>query len=249
MENSDLINANRKYYRLHAENYDSIEQPFVYQRIFIEKILAVLRSTSNTKRLLDFGAGTGSSTQALAASFPAAELTGLDVSPEMLEIANRKCPSAVFTLYDGVNIPYMDARFDGILVSSALHHIYNYKHALEELSRVTADDGWILITQEPNPIVNRKINKIRKFFRQNFPDLLLQAEGYQFSEEGGIPPKRIMDVLTTRGFSCRLVYNNDALLDSLLHKHKVLFQCLKPAIYFRSRHLCISYNVIARRNR
>ncbi|MER7194696.1 methyltransferase domain-containing protein [Streptomyces flaveolus] len=42
------------------------------------------------RRVLDLGCGTGASTAALAAAFPAAEVTGVDASPGMLRAARAK---------------------------------------------------------------------------------------------------------------------------------------------------------------
>lgn len=227
MPSMDMLETNREYYRQNASLYDSDEQPFVHQRAFVEQMVLRFMDCSPNRRILDLGAGTGSSTRVLVESFPAAEVVGIDVSPEMLAIASHKCPTASFDVFDGKRIPFKDKWFDGILVSSVLHHIDHYERALMEIMRVCGSSSWIVITQEPNPGVNRWVNRMRRVLGQKVPDILQRAEGYQFTEEGGIPPRNVVEALVPQGFSCELVYNNDALLDSLLRRHRVLYRLLK----------------------
>ncbi len=247
MQNMDMIEANREYYRETAITYDSGQQPFVHQGLFLENLLSRLDGLSPNLHILDFGAGTGSSTQKLLELFPSAQVVGLDVSQEMLSIAVQKCPTASFDVFDGKQIPFDKARFDGVLVSAVLHHIQDYERILVEITRVCKAKAWIVITQEPNPPVNRWANRIRRLLAQNVPDLVRRAEGYQFSKEGGIPPNKIVDTLMFQGFSCELIYNNDGLLDCLLMRHRALYRLLKAICHLRRFPLHVSYNVLAER--
>lgn len=52
------------------------------------------------QQIFDLGCGPGNSTQLLAERFPAAQLTGLDTSPEMLAEARQRLPNASFALAD-----------------------------------------------------------------------------------------------------------------------------------------------------
>lgn len=247
MQDDDMIEANRQYYRRNAERYDVDEQPFIHQREFVRRLLREVESFSPNVRILDFGAGTGSSTETLVAAFPSAGIIGLDLSPEMLSIASRKCPTVSFNLYDGKRVPFGDNWFDGVLVSSVLHHVRDYKRALVEIVRVTRANGWIIVTQEPNPRVNKLVNLFRRLFQQDVPPLLKCAEGYQFCKDGGIPPRKIIDSLEAHGFSCELIYNNDALLDSLHKSHRVLYRLIRFASFIRVVPCNGSYNIVARR--
>ncbi len=51
-------------------------------------------------RMLDLACGTGDSCVALHRRFPSAEISGVDLSSGMLEIARRKCPYAHFAVGD-----------------------------------------------------------------------------------------------------------------------------------------------------
>lgn len=248
MQDTDTIEANREYYRKSAARYDVDEQPFVHQAIFLEKLLSRFDTSSSGLHILDFGAGTGAATQTLVKSFPAANIVGLDVSPEMLAIASKKCPTASFNVFDGKQIPFASNSFDGILISSVLHHVQDYGRILLEISRVCKPKGWVLITQEPNPPVARCANRMRRLLARDLPDLMKRAEGYQFSKEGGIPPKGIINTLAPQGFSCELIYNNEALLDRFLTSNRLLYHLIKPICRLRLLPWHLSYNILAERS-
>ncbi len=52
------------------------------------------------RRVLDVGCGPGNSTALLAARYPAAEIVGIDSSPEMIAAARTRLPSAEFRVAD-----------------------------------------------------------------------------------------------------------------------------------------------------
>jgi S-adenosylmethionine-diacylgycerolhomoserine-N-methlytransferase len=76
------------YYRLHARVYDATRWSFLFGR---QAILAAAGSVQPApRRILEVGCGTGRNLAELAWRFPRAEITGLDLSAEMLAIARRK---------------------------------------------------------------------------------------------------------------------------------------------------------------
>ncbi|MFH1782165.1 MAG: class I SAM-dependent methyltransferase [Candidatus Omnitrophota bacterium] len=246
--NMDIINSNKEYYAANSETYDVNEQPFIHQGCFLASLLKKIGYFNKNSMLLDFGAGTGQSTSLLIDIFPSSEIYGIDISNEALSIAKRKCPGAKLTLFDGIRIPFPSQCFDGVLVSSVLHHILDYKAILLEIIRVCKKDSFIIITQEPNPPFNKIINFIRKIIREELQDLLILSEYHQFNT-GGICPEDIFSVLCENGYSVDTIFNNDALLDVLYLRHKTLYTILKC---LHKMHLpkvfnC-SYNIIGTRS-
>ncbi|KAK9330425.1 S-adenosyl-L-methionine-dependent methyltransferase [Lipomyces starkeyi] len=63
------------------------------------ELLAQISLTS-PKRVIDLGCGPGNSTELLAAKYPDSRLTGLDSSPNMLEMARKVLPDVEFALTD-----------------------------------------------------------------------------------------------------------------------------------------------------
>ncbi len=70
--------------------------------------------------ILDFGAGVGSAWPHLAAVFPDAAITGLDVSAKSLAIAEHRFPGLARTVcYDGDSIPLPPDSFDLVYVAAS----------------------------------------------------------------------------------------------------------------------------------
>jgi ubiquinone/menaquinone biosynthesis C-methylase UbiE len=87
-------------------------------------VLAGVIAELPTVRTLDVGCGTGFLTRHLEG-----DVTGLDASGRMLEVARRQAPKARFVQGDALDLPFEDNAFDRVFAS------YFYCH-LEEPERV-----------------------------------------------------------------------------------------------------------------
>lgn len=77
----------QRYYRFHARIYGATRWTFLFGR---KEILANLNlSTLNRLNLLEVGCGSGHNLELLAKRHPNMRLNGIDVSSEMLEIAQK----------------------------------------------------------------------------------------------------------------------------------------------------------------
>ena len=100
-------------------------------------------------RILDFGCGTGWTSVMLARM--GADVVGMDIAEEALNIAKQNIPpgtSLRFEGYDGKHIPAEDGTFDLIIIFEAFHHLPNPRTMLKEFFRVLAPNG-ILGFAEP----------------------------------------------------------------------------------------------------
>lgn len=70
------------------------------------------------KRTLDVACGTGFVTSRLRG-----EITGLDHSDEMLDIARRRNPEATFVQGDALSLPFVDAGFERVFASHFYGHL------------------------------------------------------------------------------------------------------------------------------
>jgi SAM-dependent methyltransferase len=96
-------------------------------------------------RVLDFGCGTGWSSEMLARL--GMEVVGMDISPAALEMARATAAGRGvgmagsqprFKVYSGDRIEYPDGHFDAIVVFDAFHHLPNPQRVLGEFRRVLA---------------------------------------------------------------------------------------------------------------
>ena len=94
------------------------------------------------KRVLDAGAGKGRYAALLKRRAPAADVTALDVSAEML----RHVPPGIRTVQSSLlDMPFPDGHFDAVLCVEALEHAVRIPEAVRELVRVLAAGGTLII--------------------------------------------------------------------------------------------------------
>ncbi len=85
----------RRYYKFHALIYDATRWSFLFGRTAILKKLPseaelLQRTGSKQLRILEVGCGTGKNLAYLAAKYPHAHLTGIDVSADMIQKSAKK---------------------------------------------------------------------------------------------------------------------------------------------------------------
>jgi ubiquinone/menaquinone biosynthesis C-methylase UbiE len=130
-------------------------------------LLTGIDHAGQPKRILEIGTGTGSGAAVLKQRFPNAEITGVDLSPEMVRIAQAKVEGVTFEPADASRLPFPDASFD--LVAQNNVPVY-----FSELDRVLAPGGRILITSTFGPATPYYTpHKVlaRRFKRLGFQDL------------------------------------------------------------------------------
>jgi SAM-dependent methyltransferase len=126
-------------YREFARYYDAINGDPV------ETSLSVLghieRYRPQADSVLELGCGTGAVLAGLGSGL---SLTGVDLSPEMLEIAGRRCPQA-HLLLDDMTTLVLPTRFDVVFcVFDTLNHVPTFDGWLSMFERVSThlvDDG------------------------------------------------------------------------------------------------------------
>ena len=97
--------------------------------------------------VLDVCCGTGDIALAAATQRSDLQVTGLDFSPAMLEVAERKKAAGqcnvTFTVGDAMALPFPDNSFDAVCISFGLRNTADYAQVLRELYRVTKPGGWV----------------------------------------------------------------------------------------------------------
>lgn len=84
----------------------------------------------NTVKLLDFGIGTGLELDQIIKRFPNIEITGIDISANMLKKISERFPQSNIKLFCGdyLILDFGNNCFDVVLSSMTLHH---YTHAVK----------------------------------------------------------------------------------------------------------------------
>jgi ubiquinone/menaquinone biosynthesis C-methylase UbiE len=90
-------------------------------------------------RLLDAGCGAGLGS--VLARFRGANVTGVDASDSLLEIARERLPDADLRLADIEELPFADSSFDAVIAVNSLFYAGDMNRAMRELNRVTCPDA------------------------------------------------------------------------------------------------------------
>ena len=116
------------------------ETPEFFAEYKVRDVSQVARVTgSRIARVLDFGAGVGTSVPYLRRHSPDARLTCVDVSEKSLAVGSARYPvDAEFRSFYGRSLPFPDETFDLAFIACVFHHIAPEEHVplLRELYRV-----------------------------------------------------------------------------------------------------------------
>ncbi len=137
-------------YRFLNPAYDAVIKLTMPEKKFREMLLQQV-NPQPFEKILDFGFGTASQTLLLKQFCPSADIIGVDVDSNILDIAKKKLKkeglSIQLDLYDGYQLPYSDNSFDKILSSLVFHQLDRIAkvNALTELFRVLKPSGTLHI--------------------------------------------------------------------------------------------------------
>jgi demethylmenaquinone methyltransferase/2-methoxy-6-polyprenyl-1,4-benzoquinol methylase len=138
-----------------ARRYDLINdvQSFGMHRLWKRKLVN-LSALRPGERALDVCSGTGDLAYALAER--GGDVTGIDFSEEMLQVARNKNPtskaqSPKFQLGDAQKLDFADAVFDVVTVGYGLRNLANWEIGLQEMVRVTKPGGRVLVLDFGKP--------------------------------------------------------------------------------------------------
>lgn len=125
-----------------AENYEKFLVPIIMDHWAREMV----RTVKQGDRILDIGCGTGIVTRhAAAITGESGSIVGLDMSPEMLEVArliSLPCPNIVsWVEADAAAMPFAERAFDTVLCQFGFMFMSDKPAALREMRRVTKPGG------------------------------------------------------------------------------------------------------------
>ena len=96
--------------------------------------------------IVDFATGTGDLALAIQKKLPNAEITGVDFSPEMLDIARGKGLQGT-VVADVRAVPFASDRFDCLTIAFGLRNVQDWAAALQEMARILKPGGHLLILE------------------------------------------------------------------------------------------------------
>ena len=164
-------------------------------------------------RALDVGTGTGDFALALLARSPnTATVTGVDISPGMLEIAERRAARGGFgARYERLiasveSLPFADGTFDVAMAGFVIRNVGDIPRGLAEMRRVLRPDGRAVILDlhtPRNPTV-RRLYRTYSFLSPRLAAALgSDPEAYRYlprSIEAFYDPETLARLMRSAGF-------------------------------------------------
>ena len=99
--------------------------------------------------VVEIGAGTGNFLDLFADV--AGHLIAVDVTEEMLLVAQREFPDMGLTLADGRRLPLRSRSIDLVSCAQMLHHVHEPLPLLKEMRRVSKPEGGVLVVDQAAP--------------------------------------------------------------------------------------------------
>jgi ubiquinone/menaquinone biosynthesis C-methylase UbiE len=130
--------------RVVVRNFDKLAPEWDALRVDetrLRPVDAALAAVPGTPaHVLDLGTGTGAVARLAAARWPAADVTGADVSPQMVEEARRLATSARerYEVADAAALPFAEGAFDLVALNNMIPFF-------DELARVVAPGGHVVV--------------------------------------------------------------------------------------------------------
>ena len=144
MRKLDLIHSRTiKIYEKHANGWDRHRPRVFFEKAWLDKLIALLPTGG---RVMDIGCGSGEpiSSYLISCGF---DVTGLDASAAMLEIANSRFPDANWIHMDMRELD-LDRKFDGIISWDGFFHLKQdeQRQALRSFADHLAAEGAMMLT-------------------------------------------------------------------------------------------------------
>lgn len=135
----------KKMFNKIAQNYDFLNDKIsLGTHIYVRKQAIKLLNIESGANVLDLCTGSGDLIGVIKYYYPDCNITGVDFSEKMLEIAKKKYPKTNFWTQDATNLSFYDATFDYVVCSFGFRNIQEKSKALSEISRVLKNGGYFM---------------------------------------------------------------------------------------------------------
>ena len=195
-----------KRYARYAPRYD---RRFArYSAATLNKALEIIPSNGE-RSLLDVACGTGILVQLLHERRPQLRITGVDITPQMLEQARRRVTegnSVGWKLGHAEKLPVDDQQFDIVTCTNAFHLVQDAAAALREFHRVLRPGGTLVLVDwcldYPQMRLFNLIQRIADHQKRNVRNLhemvkLLGEAGFEVEESERFMPRALWGMMRT----------------------------------------------------
>ncbi len=140
------------------------------------------------RTVLDIGCGTGALLRMIQDKRKDARLFGVDLSEQMIQMAKAKLGErADLKVSDSEKLPFSNEAFDLVMCTFSFHHYPNPGTALQEMRRVLAPSGRLILADPSPPIPLRQLmNFLRVFTKDGTVKIYSKKEMMALVEAAGL---------------------------------------------------------------
>lgn len=173
----------------------------------------------DNRPVVDIACGTGNYTIAL--SDLGVNISGIDISQEMIMSASKKTAEIDWTIGDVTNLPFENSQFSGAICVLSIHHFNNLNKSFSEINRIL-DSGsrFVIFTSTPEQMERYWLNE---YFPQMMKKSLAQMPSIQ----------TVNKTLQESGFS--IVGNETFMIQPNLEDFFLYSGKYKPEIYLNEK--------------
>ena len=122
----------------------------------VHRLCHLLNAARGTK-VIDVACGTGNYTEQLHRR--GLEVTGVDISREMLDVAGQKSGAVTWAQADVAQLPFADGTYGGATCVLGVHHFANLPKAFEQVYRVLSRGRFVIFTSTPEQMRTYWLNE------------------------------------------------------------------------------------------
>lgn len=189
-------------------NFDPITEDYDYTRaisdsslrLAYDSFIEVNGKDLNRKKLLEIGCGTGRISKIFAST--KYNVTGIDISEKMVELARKKAIEEQWTFTgvvgDARTLPFQDNEFDVVYAVHVLELIKDWKKVIKEGLRCSLAKRFVTIEVER---VLFKTDLMSQYWTYvNSPEHMTQS--YNYERLGAKNAKEIITFMNQEGYNC-----------------------------------------------
>ena len=207
---------------MEPESMETLEEVYAYDKLTLRYLTilhngfieTVINSSPAAGRFLEVGSGSGRVSIGVAKYNKDVELTGVDLSENMLIVARDNADQEGVTdrvnyyFGDAKRMPFSDHSFDSVFCHNMLHHISDPLTVVKEMNRVVKNDGAILIRdliRVPELLVPFHVHILglsynrlmKKEYRDSIKAALSKEEWIDLCNKSGIEGARVTNQFIT----------------------------------------------------
>lgn len=101
-----------------------------------------------TKNIVDVGCGSGELIKKITKNVPGVLLTGLDVSPVIIERNRKEIKNANFDTINLNEDSRFNNKFDMVICCEVIEHVKDWKNAIKGISNLVDTSGYVIVTTQ-----------------------------------------------------------------------------------------------------